>query len=152
MNLLNLRDIPYRKVGIGAICKNLPQVTASRKSSHSGLLCLDKAGERLLAKFVNQMVASSFDLQAETLFVLTRQNSRVTRARQVSIYLMHTALSFPLSKIASIYKKDRTTVGYACRVIEDLRDKPSFDDRIVELENTIDTVLALAAYMPEQGG
>jgi len=151
MNLLNLRDISDSQVGIGAICKNLPNAMSSRKNIHPGLSCLDKPGDRLLATFVNQMVASSFNLPAQTLFVLTRQNSRATRARQISIYLMHTALSFPLSKIASIYDKDRTTVGYACRVIEDLRDKPAFDDRIIELENTIETVLALAACTPEKG-
>lgn len=111
-----------------------------------------KPADKLLATFVNQMVASAFELSADDLMRANRGNARASRARQISIYLMHTALSFSLSKIAIIYQKDRTTVGYACRVIEDLRDGPAFDDRILELEETVKTVLKLSAYIPTKGG
>lgn len=104
--------------------------------------------DRLLAMFVNQMVASAFELSANDLMQASRGKARASRARQISIYLMHTVLSFSLTKIAKIYSKDRTTVGYACRVIEDLRDTPAFDDRIIELEETVKTVLKLVAYIP----
>ncbi len=118
----------------------------------NGIPSLTKPGDRLLATFVNQMVASAFELPSERLLRYDRGNAKATRARQISIYLMHTGLSFSLSTISRIYKKDRTTIGYACRVIEDLRDSPAFDDRILELEQTISTVLKLASYTPEKGG
>lgn len=117
-----------------------------------GINSLQQPSDKLLATFINQMVASAFELSPERLLRYERGSARATRARQISIYLMHTTLSFSLSTISRIYKKDRTTIGYACRVIEDLRDKPAFDDRIVELENTINTVLKLASYVPAKGG
>lgn len=118
----------------------------------TGISSLNKPGDKLLATFVNQMVASAFELPAERLLRYDRGNAKAVRARQIAIYLMHTGLSFPLSKISYIYRKDRTTIGYACRVVEDLRDTPAFDDRIIELEQTISTVLKLASYIPENGG
>lgn len=116
-----------------------------------GMSSLELPGEKLLATFVNQMVASAFELPSERLLKYDRGNAKATRARQIAIYLMHTGLSFSLSKISRIYNKDRTTIGYACRLIEDLRDNPAFDDRILELENTISIVLKLASYIPSKG-
>lgn len=98
----------------------------------------------LMARFINQMVASAFGFSPDRLLKGDRGNAKVTRARHISIYLMHTCLSFSLTEIGKIYSKDRTTIGHACRVIEDLRDEPAFDDRILELEQTIQTVLLLA--------
>jgi len=116
-----------------------------------GIASLELPGDKLLATFVNQMVASAFELPSERLLRYDRGNAKATRARQIAIYLMHTGLSFSLAKVSRIYNKDRTTIGYACRLIEDLRDSPAFDDRILELENTINTVLKLAAYVPSKG-
>lgn len=121
------------------------------KEKTIGLTSLELPNEKLLATFVNQMVASAFELPSERLLRYDRGNAKATRARQIAIYLMHTGLSFSLAKISRIYNKDRTTVSYACRLIEDLRDSPAFDDRLLELENTINTVLKLASYVPLKG-
>lgn len=122
------------------------------KHNAIGIASLELPGEKLLATFVNQMVASAFELPSERLLRYERGNAKATRARQIAIYLMHTGLSFSFAKISRIYNKDRTTIGYACRVIEDLRDTPAFDDRLVELENTVNTALKLASYVPSKGG
>lgn len=121
------------------------------KNQNIGIASLELPGEKLLATFINQMVASAFELPSERLFSYDRGNAKATRARQISIYLLHTGLSFSHAKISRIYNKDRTTISYACRLIEDLRDNPAFDDRILELEKTINTVLKLAAYVPSVG-
>jgi len=104
---------------------------------------LSQQRKLLLAKFVNQMVASVFELTADKLLHNDRGHSKTTRARQIAIYLMHTCLSFSLTEIAKFYHKDRTTISYSCRVVEDLRDTPAFDERLQELEQTIQTVLFL---------
>ena len=121
-------------------------------SAESNVTRLHQPCKKLLIRFVNQMVASSFETTAERLLRCDRGNARIARARHVSIYLMHTFLSVPITEIANIYGKDRTTVAHACRVIEDLRDTPAFDDRIIELESTISTVLELAQANPLLGG
>ena len=44
-----------------------------------------------------------------------------------------------------MFGRDRTTVSYACKVIEELRDIPATDDKLLEMEKTIAIVLELAA-------
>ncbi len=148
MNCTSVYHTPAQDEGISNLCK---KEEAGKTIQLKGISSLKTANEKLLAQFVNQMVASAFELPAERLLRCDRGNARATRARQISIYLMHTALSFSLSTISRIYNKDRTTIGYACRVIEDLRDSASFDDRISELEETVATVLKLASYVPTKG-
>ena len=99
--------------------------------------------KRLLARFVNQMAASVYGISSETLLLETRGTAKISRARQIAAYLMHTVLSLPYHEIGMIYGRDRTTISYACRVIEDLRDTPAFDDHIIELERTVKIVLSL---------
>ena len=154
MSISGLCHNPLPAIEVSGLCKKQGE---SRKiimqdNQRVGIKSLQLPSDKLLATFINQMVASAFELPPERLLRYERGNARATRARQISIYLMHTTLSFSLSTISRIYSKDRTTIGYACRVIEDLRDKPAFDDRIIELENTINTVLKLASYVPTKGG
>ena len=146
--------VPLQGTGTNELCnkQEKPQINKMRHTQAYGLPSLKLPGDRLLATFVNQMVASAFDLPSEKLLRYERGNANAARARQISIYLMHTVLSFPLSKISRIYNKDRTTIGHACRVVEDLRDGSSFDCRILELEQTIATVLKLASHVPQKGG
>lgn len=154
MNLSGLCHVPAERGGASKQYnrQSKKQNDVMCNNQGNGISSLCKPSHKLLATFVNQMVASAFELPSERLLRYDRGNAKATRARQIAIYLMHTGLSFSLSTISRIYKKDRTTIGYACRVIEDLRDNPAFDDRILELEETISTVLKLASYVPEKGG
>jgi len=68
--------------------------------------------------------------------VTSRQRSRrVSVARQIGMYLAHTAAGLPLVVVATHFLRDRTTVAHACRLIEDRRDDRRFDTRMVEIEN-----------------
>lgn len=153
MSVSSSKHVSHEEHELTLISNNKkPEANSNKLCSYNlGKIALDNPADKLLATFVNQMVASAFELPAQQLLKVNRGNARSTRARQISIYLMHTFLSFSLMKIARIYHKDRTTVGYACRVIEDLRDSPAFDDRMLELEETVKTVLKLAAYVPQRG-
>ena len=102
-----------------------------------------KSSRQLAAQFVNQMIAAAFEISGERLLHNDRGVVRINRPRQISMYLMNTALSLKFTEIAEFYDKDRTTVSHACKVIEELRDDVEFDDRISEFENTIRTVLEL---------
>jgi chromosomal replication initiation ATPase DnaA len=63
------------------------------------------------------------------------------RARQIAMYLLHTSLSASYGEVARAFRRDRTTVSHACRLIEDMRDDPRQDALIGRLE----AVLAPAA-------
>lgn len=58
----------------------------------------------------------------------------VARSRQLAMYLAHVVLGESLTAIGAAFGRDRTTVSYACGLIEDMRDDPLFDAEISELE------------------
>ncbi len=98
---------------------------------------LPNSQRRLLAKMITQMLACSVERTGTFLLGSVRGSFRCCRARQTAIYLLHTNLSLTYSEIGKIYKRDRTTIAHACKVIEDLRDKPCFDDWVGEFEDII---------------
>ena len=61
------------------------------------------------------------------------RDSSVAFARQVAMYLANTALGMSLARIAAAFGRDRSTVAYACRHIEDMRDNSRFDTWIEAL-------------------
>lgn len=58
----------------------------------------------------------------------------VARSRQLAMYLAHVILGESLTSIGAAFGRDRTTVSYACGLIEDLRDDPKFDAEVTGLE------------------
>lgn len=71
-----------------------------------------------------------------------RSRARVSFARQVAMYLAHVVGQMTLGEISAVFERDRTTVGYACHIIEDRRDAPIFDREIADLETQFRTRLA----------
>ncbi|MBO6674967.1 MAG: chromosomal replication initiator DnaA [Rhizobiales bacterium] len=86
---------------------------------------------------VEACVASVFGVPHESLRASTRGKADVARARQVAMYLCHTVLGFSLTTVGDLFERDRTTVGHACRLVEDLRDRSVFDDQIAYLERAV---------------
>jgi chromosomal replication initiation ATPase DnaA len=66
-----------------------------------------------------------------------RGSPRTAFARQVAMYLLHTALSLPYGEVARICGRDRTTVSHACRLVEDMRDDWRHDRLIQEIEEML---------------
>lgn len=110
----------------------------------TGFGSLSHPRKRLLARFVVQMTATACTVSTDQLFQASRGAARVVRARQISMYLLHTTLSIPYQDLGELFGRDRTTIAHACSVVEDLRDTPAFDDKITELESVVCTALALA--------
>ena len=63
----------------------------------------------------------------------TRRRS-LCHTRQIAMYVCHVALQIPQSDVGAAFGKDRSTVGYACGVVEDRRDDRAFDDFVAALE------------------
>lgn len=80
---------------------------------------------------------------------LIRHKSRcrpaTARARQLAMYLSHVVLGRSLTEIGGAFGRDRTTVSYACALIEDLRDDPQFDEEVSALERRIEATAAQGA-------
>lgn len=63
-----------------------------------------------------------------------RKRARVAFARQLAMYLCHVVGQLSMGDISLAFGRDRTTVGYACHIIEDRRDSPLFDGQVDYLE------------------
>lgn len=54
------------------------------------------------------------------------------------MYLAHTGYGLSLTKVGTLFQRDKSTVGHAVRQIEDLRDCEAFDDWISGLETALE--------------
>jgi chromosomal replication initiation ATPase DnaA len=50
------------------------------------------------------------------------------------MYLTHVVYGRSLAEVGAAFGRDRTTVSYACGLIEDQRDDPHFDREVDRLE------------------
>lgn len=91
------------------------------------------SSERIL-RYVTLCVARDFELDQGALLVPTRGAPQAAFARQVAIYLAHVCFGLSFAAIGRMFHRDRTTVAYACRVIEDRRDDRELDRRLATLE------------------
>jgi len=93
----------------------------------------DEAAARLAAG----VAAFALNVSDEELLAEARGSAEVAFARQVAVYLCHTAFEMSLARVAIAFGRDRSTVAHACHLIEDRRDEPHFDRWIGGLEGML---------------
>ena len=86
---------------------------------------------------IEQVVARVFGVARGELSLATRGRAKVALARQVAMYLAHVVYSLSLTEVGRVFERDRTTVSYACGVVEDRRDDQTFDRVMNNLESII---------------
>lgn len=74
-----------------------------------------------------------------------RRNEAASRARQAIYYACNIALGWQDRRIARAFGRRHSTIQHGLRVIEDRRDTPAFDARILTLEHAAS---ALGAVTP----
>ncbi|MEP1206705.1 MAG: helix-turn-helix domain-containing protein [Rhizobiaceae bacterium] len=82
-------------------------------------------------------VSLALDIPLDSFQARTRCTAEVALARQIAMYLCHTTFSLLLTEIGLHFRRDRTTVSYACATIEDRRDEAEFDAMISQLESLL---------------
>ena len=90
--------------------------------------------DRERAVLITHIVAFATGVPAGDIASPGRQSPEAGTARALAMYLANTALAWTLSRVGAAFERDRTTVGHACRRMEDRRDDPVFDVRVAELE------------------
>jgi len=90
--------------------------------------------------------AALFSVSSKELRKPGRTSESVSRVRQIIMYVTHVVLRLNMGEIGRGFARDRTTVQYACRVVEDLRDDPHFDRVVSVLES-----VAFAAFRNRLG-
>ena len=112
----------------------------------------------LTREFVFGTVAAVFAIEAELLSTPTRGRADIARARQVGMYLAHVGCELSLTAVGRLFDRDRSTVAYACRRIEDAREHPPFDQLIAKMEGAVRSIVRTSPALRrdlalvEQGG
>ena len=97
------------------------------------------------AKLVIEVVALVTRIDPREIMTETRNAAPAARARQIAMYLAHTGLNWTQARTGSAFGRDRSTVGYACTRVEDLRENPAFDARMGGLERWLQALPAVEA-------
>jgi chromosomal replication initiation ATPase DnaA len=84
-------------------------------------------GEEIGLSDVLALVAREKHIPIRLLLHTSRCRADAARARHLAMYLAHVVKGISLTAIGSAFGRDRTTVSYACALIEDLRDNAAFD-------------------------
>ncbi|CAL4868901.1 Chromosomal replication initiator protein DnaA [Asticcacaulis sp. MM231] len=113
-------------------------MTAVAAGNGSSVQPLCAAGmDQTRAHFIMDLVALAAGVPAAQIRSETRNNARAARARQIAMYLAYVSFQWPLARIGAAFGRDRTAAGYACRLVEDLRDDRGFDSRLDRLETCL---------------
>jgi len=67
-----------------------------------------------------------------------------SHVRQVAMYVCHVAYSMPMGEVAQAFGRDRSTVGHACRMVEDRRDDRAYDTFVSIVERMASAVHLVA--------
>lgn len=91
---------------------------------------VDSGGVRLAAL----ICADLFSVAVGDIYAARRGRARAALARQVSVYIAHVSLGLTYAQLAAAFRRDRTTIAHACRLIEDMRDDTAFDAKVAQAE------------------
>lgn len=91
-----------------------------------------------LVRHLVRLVASGFVVDTSDLVSQFREAASIAFARQVAMYLAHTALGMTMLAVGRAFGRERQTVRHACHLVEDRRDDPNFDRRLAEIERALE--------------
>ncbi|NNU17009.1 chromosomal replication initiator DnaA [Parvularcula sp. ZS-1/3] len=93
---------------------------------------------RRAGDLVAGVVARAFMVPTVELRAPSRSRQPVAYARQAALYLLHVVFGGTYQEAGSALGRERTTVAYACSLIEDDRDEAKFDHKMSHLEEWIE--------------
>lgn len=97
---------------------------------------------RVACRVVKLITQEMSELAGDKLASYRLRRKPTSLVRQIAMYVCHVALQFSLSEIGHAFGRDRTTVAYACRIVEDRRDDRDFDEFIAALERLAHSVIS----------
>ncbi len=108
---------------------------------------LKRAADAAAAELAANVVSYAVGVPPQNIVDDARGCSQTAYARQLAMYLCHVAFELSLSRVASAFGRDRSTVAHACHAIEDRRDEAQFDLWMSALEQMLRA--APAPALPE---
>ena len=111
------------------------------QDQHTRLQARHSANYDIPLSRIELLISHEFKVSLAQLQSASRGLARVAKARHVAVYLAHVVLGISLTALARHFKRDRTTIAYACKTIEDARDDINFDTQLNRLEAQLTTLL-----------
>ena len=96
------------------------------------------------ARLIVAAVSTEFSVPEAGIFGQLKGKSDVSYGRQIAMYLMHCIFGTTKSRIAEVFGLHFSTVCHACNVIEDHREDPVLDQKLIGLENRLSRLHAEA--------
>jgi chromosomal replication initiation ATPase DnaA len=93
--------------------------------------------EAFVRHLLEHAMSRAFTVPTKDLWGQTRGVPATAFARQVGMYLAHVSFGLSLTEVGLVFARDRTTVAYACELVEDLRDDRAFDRSLDLLESVL---------------
>lgn len=94
----------------------------------------DRGADAARAALITQVVAFASGLSPREVASGRRSALAAARARQIAMYLAHTACGWSLARVGAAFGRDRSTAGHACQRVEEWRDDPEMDARLEAME------------------
>lgn len=96
------------------------------------------------AKLAVGLVAYALKLPADEMLASKRGMAEVAYARQLAMYAVYVSFGISLARVAAAFGRDRSTVAYACHLVEDRRDDAELDTWLDALEAALRQAAALS--------
>jgi hypothetical protein len=93
--------------------------------------------EVFVRHLLEHAMSRAFRVHSGDLWGCRRGRAPAAFARQVGMYLAHVAFGLSLTEVGLVFARDRTTVAYACELVERLRDDVDFDRSLDLLESVL---------------
>lgn len=100
---------------------------------------------------IEQVVSACLCVEPRALRSPNRGTATTAYARQIAMYLARTKLELSYAAIGQAFGRDRTTVAYACRAIEERREQAVADQLLTQLEDVLDPRLATCGLVVAKG-
>lgn len=123
--------------------------TGTRVQTLTPRQAFDPASDADCAYLATALVAYTLGLNTEEVFSPRNRKTADTKARHVAIYLTYVALGTSFGRVAKAFGRDRSSVAYACKIVENRREDADFDDWCEQLEVGLKSVIGLRAIPTE---
>lgn len=145
-NLLSDFSVVFDDDAEVADVSDLASMPSSEAASSNWDRSEESAAHIQICDGIIDMLSQLFNVSSKELRAPTRSSKPVARVRQIGMYVARVGLCMRVADIADGFCRDRSTVIYACHLIEDMRDDVEFDAIISKTEALI--CIAFRMHMP----
>lgn len=103
------------------------------------------------AKLCVAMVTMALGLPYRDVFTGDIRRGDYIMIRQLALYVLYNVCDMSQTRVGRAFGRDRTTVRYACNVIEDQRDYSVFDGTVEHVETVFRQALSLLCLTDLKG-